>query len=56
MLKDVPAGKKPGKGGRNQEVVLGVLAEYVGGQRNWRTLWWCRLQVMDMTIPMRRER
>lgn len=29
MLNDTPGGKKPGKGGRNQEVVLGVLAEYV---------------------------
>jgi len=27
-LNDVPIGKKPGKGGRNQEVVLGVLAAY----------------------------
>ena len=28
MLNDTPGGKKPGKGGRNQEVVLGVLAKY----------------------------
>ncbi len=27
-LNDVPDGKKPGKGGRNQEVVLGVVAAY----------------------------
>lgn len=27
-LRDTPGGKKPGKGGRNQEVVLGLLATY----------------------------
>lgn len=27
-LRDVPAGKKPGKGGRNQEVALGLLAAH----------------------------
>lgn len=29
-LNDIPAGKKPGKGGRNQEVILGLLARHMG--------------------------
>jgi glycerate-2-kinase len=31
---DIPAGKKLGKGGRNQEVALGILAEYAKAQKS----------------------
>lgn len=32
-LRDMPAGKKPGRGGRNQEVVLGLLAAHAANPK-----------------------